>query len=188
MDRIQPQPVEVVLDQPVQRIVYEEISNGTALRPIEINGIAPWRLMTIGEESWCVRVKIISFRAKMVVHNIEEHHDSPLMRTLYQFFEIFRTSIHTVRSERKDAVVPPIALAGKIGNRHQLYRSDSQVGEIVEAFARGGKSSGRGEGPNMQFINNGLLPRTSLPSVVTPLEGMRGHNFAGSVHVLGLKP
>ena len=110
------------------------------------------------------------------------------MGALNQFFEIVGSAVNTVGSEWEDAVVAPITPAGKVGNWHQLHGGDSQIVEIVEPFAHCGKSSGRRESSDMQFIDHRFFPSAATPGVIVPLESFRVDHFAGAMDVSRLKP
>src|SRR6202158_4543630 len=158
VNRVQTQSVEMVFGQPVERVVDEEVPHDLTVEAIEVDAVPPGSRVPIGKELWRVRPEIISFRAKVVVDNIQQNHESGVMATLNQLFEIFGSAVGAIGSEGEDAVVTPVALAGKVGNRHQLHGSVSQIREIVEPLAHGGERPGRGEGSDVQFIENRLFP------------------------------
>ncbi len=110
------------------------------------------------------------------------------MGTLNQLFEIFGSAVSAIGSEGEDAVVTPVALAGEVGNWHQLHGGDSQIREIVEPLAHGGERPRRGEGSHVQFIENRLFPPAAMPVAILPVEGTGVDHFAGSTHVPRLKP
>ena len=186
--RIETEAVEMIFGQPVERIVDEEVSDGSTFGPIEINAISPWSTVSISKELWRVRPKIISFRAQVVVHDVEENHDSMLMGALNQFFEIFGSAVNTIGSEWEDAVVAPIALAGEVSNGHQLHGSDSQIHEIVESLPHRGKRPGWRESSDMQFIDDRLFPWAPTPGLIAPIEGKRIDHFARPMNIPRLKP
>ena len=70
VDRVQSEAIKVIFHQPIQRVVNEEIPNGAAFRPVEVDGAAPGSCVPVGKELWCVGAKVVSFRAEMVVNNI----------------------------------------------------------------------------------------------------------------------
>src|SRR5208337_522619 len=106
--RVQTQTVKMVLGQPIQGVVNEEVPNGPAFCSIEVDGIAPWRMMTIGEKLRSVKAEIISFRTKVVVDDVQENHHAAAVSRLNQFLKIFRAAIGGIGCERIDAVVSPI--------------------------------------------------------------------------------
>src|ERR1035441_1722772 len=188
VNRVQTQSVELVFGQPVERVVDEEVPHDFAVGAIEVEAVSPGSRVPISKELWRVRPEIISFRAKVVVDNIQQNHQSAVMGTLNQLFEIFGSAVSAIRSEGEDAVVTPVALAGKVGDWHQLHGSDSQIRKIVEPLAHGGERPGRGEGSHVQFIENSLFPPAAVPVAIMPVEGPGVDNFAGSTHVPSLKP
>src|SRR5579863_5733010 len=115
---IQPQSVEMKFIQPIKSIVDEELAHGSALAPAEVDRVAPGSVVPAGEELRCIHAQIISFRAKMVVDDIEQDHHSALMGGLHQFFKIFGTAIDAIWSVGENTVVAPVALSGKIGDGH----------------------------------------------------------------------
>ena len=78
--RIQPQPVEAIFAQPVQRILDGE---GANLRHPVIDRAAPGRLR-LREEFGRIAAEIISFRAEMIIDDVEKHHQPAQMRFVDQ--------------------------------------------------------------------------------------------------------
>src|ERR1700691_400068 len=114
------------------------------------------------------------------------------MSALNKFLEIFGPAISAVGREREHSVVTPVALTGKIGDRHQLQGRHPKFGQIVESLAGGREGSLWGEGSDMQFVDDGFLPRTSAPSEIfpfgiVPFKTIGIDDFAWSMHVLRLK-
>src|ERR1700678_1017994 len=88
VDRVQTEAVEMVLSQPVQSIVDEEVPHRPALCAIEIDCVAPRSMVVIGEKLRSVEADIISLRAKVVVDDIQENHHPADMRGLNQLLEV----------------------------------------------------------------------------------------------------
>src|ERR1700683_2674147 len=102
---IQPKPVKMIFDQPIERVMDEEISNCAAMRAVEVDGVAPRGGVPVGEELWRVKVKVVSLRTEMVVDNIEEYHQPSLMGTLHQFLQILGAAVDAIGREWKNSVV-----------------------------------------------------------------------------------
>src|SRR5439155_6086964 len=64
VDRIQPQPVEAVLLDPVKRVVDEKIPHWSTVLAVEVYRCAPRRLMIRIEELRRVLTYVIPFRAE----------------------------------------------------------------------------------------------------------------------------
>src|SRR5256885_2891256 len=109
MNRVQTQSVEVILLQPVQRIVNEKIAYGPAARAVKIDRLSPRGAMTIGEELRRVKSQIIAFRPKVVVNHVQKHHQIFGMRRINQALQVFRTSITSRGSIWQNAVVSPVS-------------------------------------------------------------------------------
>src|ERR1700691_1453858 len=114
MNRIQAQSVEVIFIQPVECVVDKEVANGAATFSIKVDGIAPWRLVPRSEELWSVEAEVVPFGPEVVVDDIQKHHQAVCMSALNEALKIFRTTVEAVWSERQNAIVPPVALSGKI--------------------------------------------------------------------------
>ena len=65
----------------------------------------------------------------MVVDNVEEDHQSKIVRLIDQRFQIIGCSVGRIRGIRQDAIISPVALARKIVDRHQLDGGDTKVGQ-----------------------------------------------------------
>ena len=61
MDRIEPQPVETVLLDPVERVVNEEIAHRARAGAIEVDRRAPGGLMLRVEELRTIGVEVVSY-------------------------------------------------------------------------------------------------------------------------------
>src|SRR5580704_18704858 len=116
----------MIFGQPIKCVVDEKVADNPAIGTIKVNSIAPRCTVSIGEELRRVGAEIVSFRAKVIVDNIEEDHDSAPVGALHQILEILRPAVTAIGREREDAVIAPIALAWKVCDGHQLYGSDSQ--------------------------------------------------------------
>src|SRR5208283_33190 len=165
----------------------EKVSDGPAGGTIEVDGVAPRSMVTIGEELWGVKAEIISFRPKVVVDDVQQNHHSADMGGLYQLFEIFRTAVNTIGCELVYAVVSPISTARKIGHRHQLQSCHSEIRQVVQALASRRKSSGWHERAHVKFVDHSLSPSAAMPGIVLPIESVRVAYFTGTVNIPRLK-
>ncbi len=77
--RIEAQTVEVILFQPVENVVYEELADRAAVGPVVVDSRAPRSVMTLGEELACVGMKIVSLWPEVVVNHVQHHCDSAPM-------------------------------------------------------------------------------------------------------------
>ena len=101
VDRVEPQRVDMVLGQPVQRIVDEEAPYPGALRTVEIDRGAPWCSITVGKV-WAILAKVVSFRAQMVVDDVQHHRETFVMTSVDEPLEPeVRHTRHAARKDRR---------------------------------------------------------------------------------------
>src|ERR1700745_1004027 len=104
MHGVEAEAIEVVFSEPVKRIVDKEITHDAAGWSVKVDGVSPRRVVTVGEELGCVRVKVISFGAEVVIHDVEKNHQPLSVGSLHELLEVFGTAVSTVGRERQNAV------------------------------------------------------------------------------------
>ena len=75
MHRVEAQAIDMILFDPVERIVDEEI----AYRPhaaVEIDRRTPGCAVPIGEELRRVEMQIVAVRPEVIVDHVEKHHQA----------------------------------------------------------------------------------------------------------------
>src|SRR5580698_7740232 len=187
VNRVQPQSVEMIFGEPIKRIVDEKIPHDSTLVAIEVDPISPRSMMAVRKKLWSVRIKIITFRAEMVVYDIKQDHDSAAVGGLNKLLEIFGLAVRAVGSKLKNTVIAPVALARKIRHWHQLQGSDSQILQIVKLLAHRRESPAWCERANMDFIDDRFFPTASNPGFICPYESSGIDDFAWTVHILWLE-
>ena len=180
---VEPQPVETVFVQPVQRILDGE---GAHLRYPIIDRAAPGGLR-LREETRRIAAEIISLGTEVIVDHVEKHHQPAQMRFIDQRLEIVGASIGAVRRIPQHAVIAPVAPAGEIRQRHQLQCGDSGCHEMIELVDHGAVGAFRCEGADMGFEHDGFLPRTPVPARGAPFVGGVIDHLAGAGDVIRLK-
>ena len=109
------------------------------------------------------------------------------MRGVDQRLQLLRPAVRRVGRVRQHAVVAPVALAGEVGERHQLDRGDAEVDQRLQLLRRAGVGALGREGADVQLVDHRLAPRPAGPGVVAPLVGLRVDHLARPVDVLGLE-
>ena len=92
----------------------------------------------------------------MIVDDVEEDHQTEIVRGIDQRLQIVGRAIGGVRRERQHAVIAPVAPAGKIIDRHQLDRGDAEGGQARQVARNAAESAER---PAMQLVEHRLRPR-----------------------------
>src|SRR5581483_7872896 len=87
-----------------------------------------------------------------------------------------------------NAVVAPVSGARKLGDRHDLDRSDAEL--IFEVIKPGNdriKSALRGNGSDMKLVDNVIFQRHAAPNRTAPVKGVGIDHFGRSVNAFRLK-
>jgi hypothetical protein len=101
--------------------------------------------------------------------------------------QVFGRAIASLRRERVDAVITPVAGARRLRQRHQLDRGNAEIGEIAELFARRGVGPRLREAADMEFVGHDLFPGSTAPIRIGPVEGLRIDDLARAMDIGRLK-
>ena len=184
VDGVHAQAVEAVLLNPVQRVVNEKIAHSARLFRVVIDGGAPRRLVAGVEEMRAARMQVVTFGTEVVVDHVDQHHHPQCVRRIDEGLQLVRRSVDRIGCELQHTVVAPVALAGKVGERHQLDGGDAQIGQRRQAPSSGRKVALGSEGANVQFIDHRFFPRAPVPIGILPCVGTWIDDFAVSMHVV----
>src|SRR5260370_23962864 len=69
-----------------------------------------------------------------------------------------------------DAVVTPAPVTRECRYWHQLDMGEAEVDQVRQALQRALESTGRGEGPDMEFVDNRRRQRWWIPVCIVPAE------------------
>ncbi|MNN57495.1 hypothetical protein D3C81_1724860 [compost metagenome] len=72
-------------------------------------------------------VQVIAVWPEMVVDHVYDHRQAQAVGAVDQLLERFGRAIGRLRGVGQHAVITPVALAGKLRQRHQLDCRDAQV-------------------------------------------------------------
>src|SRR5262247_110623 len=81
---IQTKAVEVILLDPRARVGEKELAHWPRLRPVEVQGLAPVRMITIGEVDWRELGEIVALGAEVVVDDVEDHGEAMTVRLVHE--------------------------------------------------------------------------------------------------------
>ena len=85
------------------------------------------------------------------------------MRGVDERPEVLGAAVAGIGSIRQHPIVAPVAASAEIRDRHYFDGGDAKLGELSEFLDRRPEAALRGEGAQMQFVENGVLPRQSVP-------------------------
>src|SRR5690606_3706010 len=154
--------VESIFEQPIQRVLQKKIPY---LRPREIDSCSPRRMFAGVEKGRGIAIEEIAVGAEMVVHDIEIDADTERVRAVDQLLEFVGCAIAGVRCEWQHTVVSPIALARKIGDRHQLDGGDAQLGKFRQLAPDAGEAATTAD---MQLVDHHFVPWPTAPFAAAP--------------------
>ena len=164
MHGVEPQPVQMELLDPVERVLDDELAHRLAVLAVVIDGVAPGRLVALGEEARGVGGEVVPVGTKVIIDHVEEDHQPALVGGLDQRLEILRAAIAGIGRVGQDAVIAPVPPAGEIGDRHDLERGDAEPRQVIEPSDRGAEGAFLCEGADMELVDDRLVPGPSRAS------------------------
>src|SRR5208282_2807919 len=186
--RVEPQPVEMILGDPIARIGDEEFARRAGIGTVEIDGLTPFVVVAIGEISRGEQFEIVSVRAEMIVDDVEDHGDPESMGAVDEAAEISRPTVKACWCEEIDAIVSPAEAAWEFRHGHNFEAGNAEFRERRQLAQGAFPISLRGEGADMHLVDDKLLARDPVPRLVGPSEVPRIDDLRRSVRPLRLKP
>src|SRR5215831_12104138 len=186
MDGIETQPVEMILLEPIERVLNKKVAHYAVTGSIEIDRGAPRCLVAFAEEIRSDRRQIIAFGAEMIVDDIEKDRQAARVACLNKLLQRVRRTVLRRRGIEKHAVITPIVTAGKRSDRNQLDRGRAELDDMIEMLDSPGEAAAAGESAEMQLVNDNLFPTAAAPAGIAPIIHPRIDDLARTVHALGL--
>src|SRR5579862_4323547 len=81
VDRVQAQTVDAIVAQPHQCVVAKESADLVAVPIVEINRVAPWRVIPVSKVGTEFR-EIVPFRTEVIVNDVENNGEAVPMRRI----------------------------------------------------------------------------------------------------------
>ncbi len=186
VDRVQAQPVHVVVAQPHQRVVAEEAPHLVRACILQVDGVAPRRFVLIGE----VRPEaadVIAGWAEVVVNHVHDDAKPLAVRRVYQALQAVWPAVGRVRRKQVHAVVAPAVLARELRKRQQLNVRHAQLAQVVELRNRPVAGAFRRKRADVQLVNDRALVSLRMKVPIGPAERAVIHNLRRTVHAFRLK-
>src|SRR6185503_19229602 len=121
---IEAEAVDVIVAQPLERVVAEEPAHDVAAAPIEIHGIAPRGAIPIREVRPETR-EMIPARSEVVVDDVHNDGEPSRVTPVDETLQPIGAAVRFVRRIEPDAVVSPAAHARKAIDGHELDVRDA---------------------------------------------------------------
>ncbi len=183
---VEAEPVEMVLLDPVPRVVEEEVAHRLAVGPVEIDRVAPLGREIAPEVVLRELPQVVAARTQVIVHDVEHHAESEAMGLVHEVAELVRRAVVMIGGEEIHAVVAPPERAGELGDGHYLEQRDPHLGEGRELARGRPPRSVRREGADVHLVRHLSLETHARPLVVRPVEQARVHHFRRAVRPVGL--
>ena len=90
--------------------------------------------------------------------DVEEDHQAPRVRGVDELLQPLRSAVDLVRAVEQRAVVAPSALAAELGDGEELDRGDPGGHQMIELADDRLEGSLRRECPDVQLVEDGLVP------------------------------
>jgi hypothetical protein len=182
---VQPQAVQVEAGEPVFGIVQEVGSDLVAVRPVEVDRFTPGGAVMVREVGPEVP-EVVPLRAEVVVDDIQEDREPTIVAGVNQPLQPVRSAVAGLDREGVDAVVAPIPLPRELGHGHDLKCCDAQVDQMVQLGDDAVEGPLRGEGADVELIDDVLGEGNGPEPMVCPGEALVIDQGRGAVDVLGL--
>src|SRR6202162_6383374 len=154
--------IHVIFGQPVQGIVDHPAAHAIALRPIKVDGLAPGRVISIGETRSKLG-KIIPFRTEVVVDNVHHHRESVSMAGVDKSLQAGGAAVGRWWRVEAGAVVSPVAISGKLGDRHNLDCGDTEIAKIWKSRNDAFECALGRESAGVEFVDDEVFQRNAGP-------------------------
>src|SRR5664280_500167 len=118
----------------------------------------------------------------MVVDHIQDNGKATAMSLVDEAAERFRPAVAGLHRIEPDAVVAPVAAAGKGVDRHQLDGGNAELLQDIEPFDCSVESSLGREGAEVKLVENIVGKRQTAPLGVGPLELQRIDDLCWTVN------
>ena len=187
MGGVQPQAVEMVLVRPVAGVGDEEGSHRRTARPVQVQRVAPRRRVAIGKIRLAELAQVVAIRPKVIVDHVQQHGQAARVGRVHQAAQRLRAAVGARGREQAHAIVAPVALARKVGHRHQLDRRHAQVVQVVQPLDQRVERARVGRRPDMQLVDQRVFERDAAPIAIRPGERRRIDHLRGAVDAGGLK-
>ena len=171
VDGVEAQAVDVEVADPARRALQHPLADAVGALAVEVDRLAPRRLVALGEERAEGLERLHAAGADMVVDDVEDDPQARGVGGVDEARQAVRAAVGGVRGGQVDAVVAPAVVAGELADRHELDVGDAQLGQRRQT--RGGRLEGAllREGADMQLVEDGVAQRRDAEAAVRPREG-----------------
>ena len=184
---IHPQSVDVVLADPVSRVLDEELAHGAARLAIQVHRRAPRGSMRLGQIPRAETGEMRAVRSGMVVDDVEENGEAKGVRAVDEPPQGIGRAVLACRGEEVHPVVAPVPPPGKRPDRQELDRAHPEIPQVGQPIGHRLERARAAEGADVELVDHEILEGRGAPRLVGPLERCRVDQLRGAVHALRLR-
>ncbi len=107
-------------------MVRKNSRTGPAAGPVEVDGVAPFVGIAVGEILLGELLEIVAIGAEMIVDDVEDDPHAQSVGAIDETAKVVGLSIEPGGGELIDAVVTPAEFAREIRHRHDFEKRDTQ--------------------------------------------------------------
>ena len=171
------------IGDPLQSVLDEVAAYFVAMGLFKIDGLAPRRLVHMGEVK-CRTGMVIPFRAHVVINHVQHHRDPCAGK--YRRAALVPPGHRRSSAPRKvDTVVPPVTVCRELGDGHD---SIAVIPSALSGDPGDGciESSFRCKRADVKLIHNVFVQGKAPPARITPVK-IATHHLARPVYALRLR-
>ena len=155
---IEPQPVDVEVPQPHQRVVEDVAAHLRRALAVEVDQVAPG-VLALGLQVGPEQRQVVARRAEVVVDDVLDHAEARRRGSVDEALVGRRAAVGLVDGEPEHAVVAPVVGAVERVDRHQLDEVDAEGrrrwSSLVDRRVEGALG---GEGADVQLVERPSRP------------------------------
>jgi hypothetical protein len=185
--RVEPQPVEMKLIDPVAGVGDEELAHRPAVLAVEVERGPPVGRVALADVVRRELREIIPIGTEMVINDIEDDADAKLVRAVHESAEVVRSAVQTSRRKQIHAVVAPSESARPVRDGHELDHRDAELRERRKLARRGDPRSFPRERADVHLVEHSAGQHRSTPRVIRPLKFLRVDHARRAMRPLGLE-
>ena len=152
MHGVEPQPVEVEVAEPHQRVVDDEPADRAGVLAVEVDPVAP--VVAARGEVRAESRQVVAARSEVVVDDVQDDGQAVAVGGVDEALEAVRAAVGLVRRVPVDAVVAPAPLAAERVHRHELDVGDAEFDQVRQALDGGVECAAGGERADVQLVDD----------------------------------
>src|SRR6185437_4052763 len=98
---------------------------------VEVDGFAPRSVVGVSETGSKFG-EVVAYRTEVVVDHVHDDCETVLMAGVHKLLQAGWTTVRRLRRIETGAVVSPVPVSGKLGDRHDFNRGNAKIAKVGE--------------------------------------------------------